>query len=417
MKNKIKSGIEKVKTTFKKSTNFINKKNKFNLMEVVALMIITAIFGMFIGGILMYRKGALNVGIKKELNEFVATYTEILNEYYEDVSEEGLLEAGINGMVNYLGDPYSVYMDEEASTAFLEKVKGEYVGIGTEIVDYGNGKIEFQNVNKDGPAYKAGIRDKDLLKKVDDKDIKDKSLTDISNMVKGKEDTTVKITVVREEKELTFEVKRKNIDITSVKKEIIEYNNKKIGYLIIDIFAANTPKQFEKELKNLEKEKIDSLIIDVRNNSGGYLTAANDIISLFVKKGEVIYQLKTKNKVEKILDKTDVKREYPIAILVNSGSASASEITAASLKEKYGAKVIGTTTYGKGKVQKTQELSNGASIKYTFQEWLTPNGNSIDGKGIKPDYEIEYETENEQTKYDSQLQKALDILTVNKEEK
>lgn len=414
MKNKIKNKLKDIKETFKRFTNFIDKKNKFNLMEVVCLMIITSIFGMFVGGILMYRKGALNVGIKKELNEFVETYTEILNDYYKDVSEEGLLEAGINGMVNFLGDPYSVYMDEEASTAFLEKVMGEYVGIGTEIADYGDGKIEFQNVNQDGPAYKAGIRDKDLLKKVDDKDIKDMSLTDISNIVKGKEGeegTSVKITVLRDEKEMSFKVKRENIDIQSVTKELIEYNDKKIGYLVMDIFAANTSKQFETALKELEKEKIDSLIIDVRSNSGGYLTAANEIISMFTKKGDVIYELKTKEKIEKILDKTETKREYPVAILVNGGSASASEVTTAALKESYGAIVVGTTTYGKGKVQKTQELSSGASIKYTFQEWLTPKGNSIDGEGIKPDYEVEFKASDTENKYDSQLQKALVLLT------
>ena len=411
MKDKVKSLVSNMKSKVKKYTKFIDKKNKFNMMEVVCLMIITTIFGMFVGGVLMYRKGALNLGIKKELNEFVATYNEILNDYYKDVSEEGLLEAGISGMVNYLGDPYSVYMDEEASTAFLEKVMGEYVGIGTEIAEYQDGHIELQNVNEDGPAYKAGLRDKDILKKVNDEDIKDKTLTEISNIVKGKEGTKVKITVLRDEKELTFEVKRENIDITSVTSKLIEYNNSKVGLIVIDIFAANTSKQFEKELKALEKQKIDSLIIDVRSNSGGYLTAVTDIISLFLKKGDVIYQLKTKDKIEKITDKTDTKRDYPVAVLVNGGSASASEVLTASLMEQYGAKIVGTLTYGKGKVQKTQELSNGASIKYTFQEWLTPKGNSIDGKGIEPEYVVEFKASDTENEYDSQEQKALDLLT------
>ena len=411
MKDKVKSLVSNMKSKVKKYTKFIDKKNKFNMMEVVCLMIITTIFGMFVGGVLMYRKGALNLGIKKELNEFVATYNEILNDYYKDVSEEGLLEAGISGMVNYLGDPYSVYMDEEASTAFLEKVMGEYVGIGTEIAEYQDGHIELQNVNEDGPAYKAGLRDKDILKKVNDEDIKDKTLTEISNIVKGKEGTKVKITVLRDDKELTFEVKRENIDITSVTSKLIEYNNSKVGLIVIDIFAANTSKQFEKELKALEKQKIDSLIIDVRSNSGGYLTAVTDIISLFLKKGDVIYQLKTKDKIEKITDKTDTKRDYPVAVLVNGGSASASEVLTASLMEQYGAKIVGTLTYGKGKVQKTQELSNGASIKYTFQEWLTPKGNSIDGKGIEPEYVVEFKASDTENEYDSQEQKALDLLT------
>ncbi len=402
--------LQKLKTNLKKYINFFDKKNKFNMMEVVALMIITVIFGMFLGGILMYKKGSLNTGIKKELNEFVNTYTEILNEYYEDVSSEGLLEAGISGMVDYLGDPYSTYMDEETSTAFNEQVSGKYVGIGTTIGEYMDGSIKIQEVNKDGPAYKAGLREGDTLIKVDGKDITDKKLNDISSLVKGKVGTTVSLTVKRDDEELTFKVKRENIDLESVSKKLIEYKDKKIGYLLIDIFALNTASQFEERLKELEKEKIDSLIIDVRGNSGGYLSTVTDIISLFLPKGKVIYQLKTKDEIEKIIDKTSDKRDYKVAMLVNGGSASASEVLTAALMEQDDAIVVGTITYGKGKVQKTQELSNGASIKFTFQEWLTPKGNSIDEKGIKPDYEVVYEASEDENGYDTQLQKALDLL-------
>ena len=366
---------------------------------------------MLAGGILMYGKGALNYGIKKELSEFVDTYTEVLNEYYKDVEEKGLLEAGINGMVNYLGDPYSVFMDTETSTAFNEKVNGEYVGIGTEIIQYSDTlKIEFANVYENGPAYEAGIQKGDELKKVNDEDISQKSLSEISKLVKGKEGTTVKITILRGDEELDFVVKRKSIDIESVASEIIEYNDKKIGYIAIDIFAANTNEQFKKQLQSLEKNKIDSLIIDVRGNSGGYLTTVNDILSLFLKKGELIYQLKTKDKIEKIYDKTDERRNYKVVVLVNGGSASASELLTSAMKDTYHAFTVGTTTYGKSKIQKTQDLSNGTSIKFTFQEWLTPEGVSIGDKGITPEYLVEYEPASEENEYDSQLQKALDLL-------
>ncbi len=411
LKDKFMNLIKKCKNNFKKSISFINKKNNFNTMEVVVLMIITSIFGMFVGGVLMYRKGALNTGLKKELNEFVSTYTEILNEYYKDVSEEGLLEAGISGMVDYLGDPYSVYMDEETSNEFLEKVNGEYVGIGAEIAQYEDKKLEVQNAYTDGPAYKSGIRNGDIITKVDGKDVTKMELSEITSLVKGKEGTNVKITILRDKKEKTFDVKRGSIDITSVTSEVIEYNDKKVGYMIIDIFALNTGKQFEKELKSLEKKKIDSLIIDVRGNSGGYLTTVTDIISLFLEKGEIIYQLKTKDKIEKIKDKTEEKRDYPIAILVNSGSASASEVLTSALMEKHEAYVVGTVTYGKGKVQKTQGLSNGASIKYTFQEWLTSNGKSIDEVGITPNHIVEYKASDDSNKYDSQLTEALNLVT------
>ena len=411
MKDKLKDSFKNLKYKLKKSFKFVSKKNQYNFMEVVAIMIITTIFGMFLGGILMYRKGSLNMGIKKELNEFLDTYTEILNEYYEEIPENELLEAGVKGMIGYLGDPYSVYMDKDTSVAFNEKINGEYVGIGTEIIQYSDGKIEFNDVYEDGPAYEAGIRNKDILIKVDDVDISDKTLTEVSSLVKGKAGTKVKITVLRDDEEKIFEVKRKSIDITSVNSDIIEYKDSKVGVLTISLFAANTNLQFEKELKELEKKKIDSLIIDVRGNSGGYLNVVSDILSHFIKKGEMLYQLKTKDKIEKIYDKTEDKRNYKVAILVNGGSASASELLASCMKDTYKAYTVGTVTYGKSKVQKTQDLSNGATIKFTFQEWLMPSGESVGGKGMEPEYVVPYEASDTEHEYDSQMQKALDLLT------
>ena len=410
MKDKLKDSFKNLKYKLKKSFKFVSKKNQYNFMEVVAIMIITTIFGMFLGGILMYRKGSLNMGIKKELNEFLDTYTEILNEYYEEIPENELLEAGVKGMIGYLGDPYSVYMDKDTSVAFNEKINGEYVGIGTEIIQYSDGKIEFNDVYEDGPAYEAGIRVKDILIKVDDTDISDKTLSEVSSLVKGKAGTKVKITVLRDDEEKTFEVKRKSIDITSVTSDIIEYKDSKVGLLTISLFAANTNLQFEKELKELEKKKIDSLIIDVRGNSGGYLNVVSDILSHFIKKGELLYQLKTKDKIEKIYDKTEDKRNYKVAVLVNGGSASASELLASCMKDTYKAYTVGTVTYGKSKVQKTQDLSNGATIKFTFQEWLMPSGESVGGKGMEPEYVVPYEASDTEHEYDSQMQKALDLL-------
>ena len=410
MKDKLKNSLKNLKNKVKKSFKFVSKKNQYNFMEVVAIMIITTIFGMFLGGILMYRKGSLNMGIKKELNEFLDTYTEILNEYYDEIPENELLEAGVKGMIGYLGDPYSVYMDKDTSVAFNEKINGEYVGIGTEIIQYSDGKIEFNDVYEDGPAYEAGIKVKDVLIKVDDTDISDKTLSEVSSLVKGKVGSKVKITILRDDEEKTFEVKRKNIDITSVTSDIIEYKDSKVGLLTISIFAANTAEQFEKELKELENKKIDSLIIDVRGNSGGYLNVVSDILSHFIKKGEMLYQLKTKDKIEKIYDKTEDKRNYKVAILVNGGSASASELLASCMKDTYKAYTVGTITYGKSKVQKTQDLSNGGTIKFTFQEWLMPSGESVGGKGMEPEYVVPYEASDTEHEYDSQMQKALDLL-------
>lgn len=408
---RIKNILSNTKQKLKKTFKFVSKNNKYNFMEVVALMIIASIFGMLLGGVLMYKKGSLNTGIKKELNEFLNTYTEVLNEYYEEIPAQELLEAGVKGMISYLGDPYSVYMDKDTTTAFNEKVNGEYVGIGTEIIMYADGKVEFKDVYEDGPAYDAGIRNGDILVKVDGTKIENMKLTEISKLVKGKVGTKVKITVLRNEEEKKFEVKRKNIDIQSVTSNIIEYNNKKVGVITISLFAANSANQFKTELEKIEHDGIDSLVIDVRGNSGGYLTTVTDILSLFVKKGEVLYQLKTKDEIEKIYDKTDEKRDYKVAVLVNGGSASASEVLASCMKETYKAYIVGTTTYGKSKVQKTQDLSNGTSIKFTFQEWLTPSGNSLGGKGMEPDHVASFVASDTENEYDSQLKTALDLLT------
>ena len=183
--------------------------------------------------------------------------------------------------------------------------------------------------------------------------------------------------------EKTFTITRAVVDNISVYSEVINSNNKKIGYIYISIFASNTAKQFKEKLEKLEKEKIDSLIIDVRGNTGGYLTTVTDIISMFTKKGDIIYKLKTKDKIEDVTDKTTEYRDYPVVVLADGGSASASEVLAGAFSETYNAKVIGDKTYGKGKVQKVFTLSSGALLKYTYQEWLTPKGNYIGDENVQ----------------------------------
>ncbi len=383
-------------------------KNKFTIIEVLSFMVVSFALGLIAGGIIMYGKGKFNGEISSSLDEFIATYNDILNNYYEPVDGDKLLEAGINGMVNYLGDPYSTYYTPEQSQEFNEYLDGKFCGIGSEIqIDNESGYIKLVKVYENSPAAKAGLKDNDLLIKVDGVDIKGKALSDVTAIVKGEQGTVVKLTVRRDNKDFGVEVTRDFVDIISVQGEIIELQGKKIGYIDVAIFAENTDVQFEKELKKLEEEKIDALIIDLRSNTGGHLKTVTNMISLFIKKGEVIYKLKTKEVVEDFKDLTEEHREYPIAILINEISASASEVFTAALKEQYGALVIGATSYGKGKVQKSYQLSSGAMIKFTYQEWLTPKGDYIDGKGIEPDIKIEYKQEKER---DSQLNRALQEL-------
>ena len=386
------------------------KKNKvkFNMLETIIFMLIVFAFGLIIGGIIMYGKGSLYKS-SNSLNEFIMSYNEIKNSYYKEVNEEELLESGIKGMIRYLGDPYSTYMDKDTAVDFNDDVEGTYQGIGAEIRFNDDKKIVFGNIFSDSPAEKAGIKENDILLEVEKKDISNMQLSEIADIVKGKKGTKVTIKILRDKEEKEITITRGVVDNISVTSEVIEKNNKKIGYLYISVFASNTAKQFKNKLLDLEKKNIDSLIIDVRGNSGGYLTTVSEIVSLFIKKGEPIYRLKTKDKTEIKYDETIDERKYPIVVLADGGSASASELLVSALQEVYKAKIVGTKTFGKGKVQKVTTLSSGAVFKYTHQEWLTPNGNYIDGVGIEPDIEEKY-IYNEEGK-DNQKEKAIEIIS------
>lgn len=410
-KNKISFGV-KMKNFFSKFG--LKNKNKYSIKETVVFMIVTFVFGILIGGIVLYNCSGLFYHSNGALNEFARTYNDILDNYYKEVNADKLLESGLSGMIKYLGDPYAAYLTEEDSEEFNESIEGEYCGIGAEIMHILEDNVKkIGTVFENSPAEKAGLKEGDILKTVNGESVEEISIKEIADIVKGKKGTKVTIKVLRGEQEINFTIKRDNVDIPSVESKIYEENDKKIGYIMLDIFANNTDEQFKGVLEKLEKDNIDSLIIDLRGNTGGYLTSVTNIISLFTEKDTNIYQLKTKDEVEIIKDKTKEHRSYPITVLVNGGSASASEVLAAALKENYGATIMGTKTFGKGKVQKSYNLSNGSMVKYTYQEWLTPNGNSIDGVGVAPDIEIQYEY-NEKEEIDNQLQAAIKEISQKK---
>ncbi len=395
----------------------VEKPSGFNVLEVVIIMFITLCFGGLLGSALTYavaNKNEIITSIPSELKEFVNTYNNIKEEYYEEVDEKKLLDAGIKGMIGYLGDKYSVYMDQETSEEFNEKVEGEYVGIGSEIRRMTDGTTIISNPFENGPAQKAGLQVGDVILKINGVEIGDKTLQQISSEVKGKAGTSVLITVKRGEEELEVTVIRENVEISSVYHKTYLENEKKIGYIRIDIFAANTTKQFEQALLELEKEEIQALAIDVRNNSGGYLSTVKDIASLFLKKGDNIYQLDTKGNIEIIKDNTNASRTYPVAVIINQASASASEILASAIKESYvGGEVVGVHSYGKGTVQKAYDLSSGVTVKYTIQKWLTPNGNWIHETGVTPTKEVTLDSiyyENPVEENDNQLKEAIKLL-------
>ena len=276
------------------------------------------------------------------------------------------------------------------------------------------GKIVVIEVFEDSPAFIAGLKVGDVIKKVDNISCEDKTSSDISDYIKDSGKEKIVLTVARDNMEMDITINLSKVEVPYVNGQILEYAGKKVGYMQIIIFSSTAYSQFKNKLEELEKEKIDSLIIDVRDNSGGYLTTVTDILNLLLEKGKVIYQLEDSNgKVEK-KDTTREKRNYPLAVLINNASASASEILASAIKESYGGLVVGTNSYGKGTVQQTKKLLDGSMIKYTTQKWLTPNGNFIDEVGVTPTNIVElseaYKT-NPSFGNDNQLKEALKLLT------
>lgn len=393
----------------------VSSSSTFNLIEVIIIMVITAVFGILIGTcVAYYKERVVNVNnyVPEDLREFVEIYNEISSEYYDEVDKEALVEAGIEGMVKYLGDPFSTYLDYSETQSLNEELEGEFVGMGATVSTNDQEQVYIVDLFEDSPAVKAGFEIGDIIIGVDGKSVEDKTTEEVSYLIKGKENTKVDIKILRNGKEKTLTLTRGKVIISSVVAKMIDDTN--IGYINVSIFAKNTAKQFDDAIDGLLKNGAQSIIIDVRGNSGGYLTTAEEIASMFLNKGEVMYQLDTKGVIEKVTAKENGKyKDLKIAVLVNQGSASASEMLSAILKENKDAYIVGETTYGKGTVQKTKTLSSGTMIKYTIQEWYTPEGNKVNGVGIEPTNYVKISDDfynNPVEGNDNQLQEAINLL-------
>lgn len=391
------------------------KKEGFSYPEMVIIMIIAILFGFLIGNVVSFtKKETTSSSVPSELKEFIDTYNDIVNNYYDKVNKEELIDAGIKGMINYLDDPYATYFDGTSSTNFNQTLEGNYEGVGIEVT-LDNNKVKITKVFADTPAKKAGIKVGDYITKVNGESVEGKSLSDVVSLIKNAKNKEVEITITRDNQEKTMKVTRTTVDMPYTSSKVYEENGKKIGYLKIEMFANNITKQVKKELESLKKKNIDKLVIDVRDNPGGYLTQVTEILSLFMTKKDVIYQLQTKNNKEKVYSTSSkATYSYPVVVLINENSASASEILASAFKETYNAEIVGVNSYGKGTVQKTGDLNNGDTIKYTVQKWLTPKGNWINEKGVTPTKEVKLELKENETlteDNDNQLKAAIELAS------
>lgn len=406
---------KKKKDKKKKIGIFSKEKESYSFDEVFSITIFSLLLGVLacFSVLTILNKGKNYFVLSKELAKFVDAYDAIVNNYYKEVDKDKLVESAINGMVSSVGDEYTSYSDKDVTDNFNEAVNGKYMGIGALIMKSENDLVIYK-VFEDSPSYKAGLKDGDIILKLDDKDTKDMSVNDIASIVKNDDNKEVKLLVKRGEENLDITIVKDMVELPVVSGKVINHNDKKIGYISLSIFSSVASEQFNKELVKLEKEGISGLVIDVRGNSGGYLTTVTDIVSYFLKKGDIIYKLEVNDKVTVRKDKTKESRDYPVAVLIDKNSASASEILASSIKESYNGYVVGTNSYGKGTVQQTLVLSDGSMIKYTIEKWLTPLGNWINEEGVVPTNYVELSSEylnNPVFENDNQLNKALELVS------
>ncbi len=362
-------------------------KGNGRLIDIILVVFISTFIGMLSGGVAMYSidhkmdkaNDYMQVSKIKEIDNM---YNTIVNEYYDEVDKDKLVEGAVSGMLSVL-DEHTSYMNQKAANNFNNKITGEYYGVGLEVLTLNDTGILVVNVIKDSPAYNAGIKANDIITKVNDESLKENDASFFTRLVSKSKDE-IKLLVSRDGRELDFSIVPEKVVIPSVSTNIFDTSGKKIGYIKISIFAANTVKQFSEKLNKLEENGIDALVIDVRDNAGGYLSSATSILEMFMNKGDVLYSTESKTSTIDRKDETDENRNYKVAVLINNASASASEILAACFKENKNSEIIGVTSYGKGTVQETIDVLDGSKAKLTTKKWLTPNGNWINEVGITP---------------------------------
>lgn len=340
--------------------------------------------------------------------------------YLRDYDIDELIDGAIDGMLEALDDPYTTYFDKEAAEQFLIETEGEYEGVGIYVsYDLNKKMVIVLTPIEQSPAAEAGILPGDYIEYVDDVDVTSNTLDEVADLLKGEAGTLVKVGIIRYDKDgnitrIEKTLTRRNVTIDPVVEEVYEDN---IGYIKLSSFDETTYSEFVKAYKDLTKNKnVKGLILDLRNNPGGLLDVATSITDILVPKGKIVYTLDKDGKEEAIYSGSG-KIEIPLVVLVNEGSASASEVLAGAVKDYGVGKIIGVNTYGKGVVQTLLSLRDGTYVKVTTNEYFSPNGNKIDGEGVAPDIEVKLPEDvssyyNLEYDEDTQLQKAIEELNL-----
>ena len=398
----------------------MNSEKAQKIYRIVMIIVITALLSSLITLIVVNERFAstLNIGNIASgdgttgIESALASIRSILEErYIGELDDEQMLEMAIKGYVAGVGDEYTVYYTPEEMEEEYSEAMGNYVGIGIYmVVNYEEGTITVVEPMEGSPAEEAGMQAGDIITKVNGQEITVENVSEMSNAIKGEEGTTVKLEIQRENETKEVEVERRRIEVSHINSEMLENN---IAYIQIADFDGGTAEEFRENYETLKAQGATSLIIDIRNNGGGVVDEAIDILEMICEKDSTIL-IETDKAGNETITKAEKNPiiDIPIVVLVNGNSASASEILAGALKDNNKATIIGTTTYGKGVIQSLMRLTDGSGLKVTTEEYCTPNRNKINEIGIEPDIIVELpENITELTKEnDTQLQRAIEEL-------
>ncbi|KAB2338167.1 S41 family peptidase [Cytobacillus depressus] len=370
----------------KQESGFIRMK-KFNFIMLIFFLVFLSI-GITIFALVFGDEKAVEMGVdRSEFEKLYSAYDTLNNSYFQEVDKEKLINGAINGMVDALDDPYSDYMTVDEAQSFHQSISSSFEGIGAEIQEQG-GLIVIVTPIKGSPAEKAGLKPNDKVLSVDGKSIQGMSATEAVTLIRGKKGTKVELSIQRPgmDEALSVPIVRDTIPIETVYGEMMEDGIAKVQ---ITSFSENTSKELIKTLNDLQQKGMKGLVLDLRQNPGGLLTQAIEISSLFVPEGKTIFQVEDRNGTRnEVKSKGSKSRQIPLVVVIDKGSASASEILAGAVKESADVPLIGEKSFGKGTVQRAEDFSDGSNLKFTTEKWLTPNGNWIHKKGIQPDYEV-----------------------------
>ncbi|WP_436114602.1 S41 family peptidase [Peribacillus frigoritolerans] len=322
-----------------------------------------------------------------EFEKLYSTYDKIKDDYYEEVDEEKLVDGAINGMIKSLDDPYSAYMDKKEASSFHESISSSFEGIGAEIQEQ-DGKIMVVSPIKGSPAEKAGVKPNDIILSVDGKSVEGLSSSEAVLKIRGEKGTKVDLSISRagESEPIELTIKRDTIPIETVYAEMLDDGVAKIQ---VTSFSEHTVQELKTALEEMSKKDMKGLVLDLRGNPGGLLDQAIEMASLFIPNGKVVLQVEDRSgKKDVYKSENDGELKIPVVVLIDDGSASASEIVAAAVSESADIPLIGIKSFGKGTVQTAQDFKDGSNFKYTAAKWLTPEGNWIHKKGIKPDITV-----------------------------